>query len=466
MNKLTSRIDGWLLLLLFVLGIWWLLAGQTGTPAEEIEVLSASTRPADWVEALGSDDRIIRNYARSNILEVLPGDALESIAIEIFGNENPEAGVSGLWLLAHVDIPDRAEIAAQYLDHGNAEIRRSALTVLIEDPYPEAHDIICELTKDPDRLVQAEALRALAVIAKPEDLPIFLSYLSNTSAQVRHAAHEAIISMAEYTPGTISTLFGVAYGPNAAGVRQALVIIGEIGNPEALDGLFNYLENGSVAFISDAANAIAAIGGDEVRGRALNVYLNGESRQRSQVAKVLGAIGFSDAAPFLWSAVTDPGEEFWLRYNSMDALATCGSESMVEGIIDFLAEGDHDPRLVRTGIETLGGIGGDRVIELYDLIIAGDVDFGLNRQGGNPALLSVINGLGKNDNDEYRERLRELARTSDRENYEILIAITKSLGSIGVPEDIDLLIELEDGRPVMKGFVELALESIRERYPE
>lgn len=465
MTGIFKIFDGWLLLLLFILGFWWLIAGNTGTQASEIEELSQSTDPARWLEALTSSDRTIRDYARSNMIDVLPMDALEIIAVEIFETDDPDTTPAGLWLLTHVDIPGRSDIAAEYLDDENSENRKLALSVLIDSPNTETRERIIELTDDTDRAVQAEAINALAVLKNRDDLPVFISFLGYTNATVRNASHDAILEMAESVTETVPSLFGVAYGTDPSAAREALELIGEIGDQSALNGLFDFLEVGPVALLSDASNAIAAIGGDDVSDRALDLFLNGENRQRTQAAKVLGAMGNTSAAIFLWSVVIDRTEDFWLRYNSMNALATCGDESMVEDVLMFLTETDHDPRLVRIGIETLGGLGGDRVLELYDHIIAGDLDLGLNRQGGNPALLSVITGLGKMNNDESRERLRELARISDRENFELLIDIVKAFGEAGTSDDIDLLSELEEGKPVLSGFVDIAVESIRERYP-
>ena len=466
MDRISKHIDGWFVLMIIVLGVWWLIAGGTVTTASKIQELSGSTDPDVWIEALKSDDRTIRNYARDHMSEVLTPETLETVATDIFETGDLEMSDAGLWLLTQIDVPNRAEIATGYLEDDNADIRKTALEVLVETPYPEAHDRIVELTDDPDREVQTEALRALVALSNPDDLPIFISFLGYTNATVRNEAHDAILAIADSVPGVIPSLFDVANGPELSAAREALELLGQIGGDEAIDGLFDFLYYGSVALVSDGANAISAIGGDEVSARALDLYQNGENRQRTQAAKVLGAIGVSEAAPFLWSTVTDTSRDFWLRYNSMTALATCADESMVEDLLAFIAETDHDPRLTRAGIETLGGIGGDRVIELYDLIIAHEIDFDLGGYGGDPALLSVIAGLGKMDADRSRERLHDLAATTDPDNLEFLIEITKSLGNVGTSDDIEFLIELEKGKPVLSGFVDQAVDNIRSRHPE
>jgi HEAT repeat protein len=468
MIKFSKSIDGWFVIFIAGIGIWWLVAGGTPTTASEIEALSNSTDPAKWIEALKSDDRTLRNYARNNMANVLPSEALGDVATEILASGDLEMADAGLWMLTQSDVPNRGEIAATFLDNENADIRMTALDVLAESPIPEAHEKVRELTSDPDHGVQSSALKALAALGSPEDLSVFISFLGYSNASVRDAAHEAILTMANHMPlvQVIPALFDVANGSDLASAREAFEIIGQTGDPSALEELFGFLEHGSIGLLSDAAGAIAAIGGDEASSRAFGLFMNGDNRQRAQAAKVLGAIGNPDAAPDLWAAVTDESEDFWVRFNSMEALATCGDESMVEDILAFLAIPDHDMRLTRAGIEALGGLDGPRVIELYDRIIAGDINFELNEHGGDMALLSVIAGLGKMDKDESRARLRELALSSEQDNFELLIDITKAIGNVGVPDDIDFLIDLEQGKPVLSGFVDLAVESIRMRYPE
>ncbi|MCX6646794.1 MAG: HEAT repeat domain-containing protein [bacterium] len=468
MNKISRYIDGWLVIFIAIIGVWWLIAGGTPTTASEIEALSKSTDPAQWIEALKSDDRTLRNYARENMANVLPPEALGNIATDILESGDLEMSDAGLWILTQSDATNRGEIAATFLDNENADIRKTALQVLVGCPFPGVHDKIRELTQNPDREVQAVALQALAALGNSDDLNVFISFLGNTNASVRDAAHEAILKLSNYTsgPGIFFALFDVANGSDLAAAREAFELFGEIGDTDALDFLFNFLENGPIGLLSDAAGAIAAIGGEEARNRAYELFLNGDDHQRAQAAKVLGVIGNHDASAALWAAITDESEDFWVRYNSMEALATCGDESMVEEILTFLAIPDHDMRLTRAGIEALGGLDGARVIELYDHIIAGDIDFDLNSHGGDLSLLSVIAGLGKMDNDESRARLRELALASEQDNFELLIDITKAIGNVGVPDDIDFLIELEQGKPVLSGFVDSAIENIHKRYPE
>jgi len=466
MRKKHNPIDGWFLFFIIALGFWWVLAGGESTPASEIQRLQTSTDPEVWIRALGCEDREVRNYARENILETLPPESLEQIAVEASQSGIQSSRLAGLWLLSQVDAEGRGAIAAQYLYDQDSGVIEEALKVLAEDPVEGSRDRIIELINNSRNEVKATGLRALAAIENPEDTALFISNLGMSNSDVREAAKYGILRLAPVHPDIVTVLLGAARGDDLSAARESLGLLGQIGGEGALNGLFMFLEFGPIALASDAAGAIGEIGGQETAVRALDLYLNASGRIRAQAARVLEVIGLSEARDPLWATVQDESREFWLRHHSMEALATCGDESMVMEIVEWLSDPARDTRIVRIGIEALGGIGGDEVLDIYDLIIAGEVDFGLDYTGGQTALIAAVEGLGRMDTDESRERLRTLLETTDPESFDILIAIVQSLGSVGTREDIETLMKLEEGKPVLHTFVINAVTAIDKHYSE
>ncbi len=465
MSNLIKRIDPWFLTLIGVMVVWWLVAGGVQTPSSQINVLQNSSDPELWLDALGSGDRIIRNYARENLPDALPPESLESIAVQAVEDPDPDTRIAGLWILAHADIEGGGEIAARFLHDENKELIEAALDVLANDPVPEVHDRLVELTDDPEDDIQAASLRALVSYGDSDDLPVFISFLGKSNVSLIHAGRDGIIAIAPHTPGTITALMGTAYGSDLHAAREALGLIGEIGDTEILDGLFSFLEYGPVGLTSDAADAIGKIGGEAAGLSALDLYRTSTGRIRKQTARVLETIEVKEAQDDLWAVVQDRSEEFWLRYYSLEALSTCADESLVPEIIKYIENEEPDDRLVGIGIEAIGGIGGDDVISVYDAIIAGEIDFGLNRSGGEAALISVIKGLGRMDSDESRTRLRSIAESAEPDNFEILIELAKAFTKIGTREDVEILRELGKGKSIMQTPVDNAIAAIEERYP-
>jgi len=463
MKFFCRYIDPWLALMLLAIGAWWLIAGSTVTPSAQIEVLEAGASASDWLDALGSPSREVRRYAKEHVLDALPPDALGMVALEGARSDDRSERLAGLWLLGHVDVDGAGEIARQYLNDSNAEVIIAALDVLARDPVPDARTRIIDLAENSDSETKAASLRALGALGNPDDLPLFIANLGASSSEVRNATENAIIELADDNPIVVPELLAAAHSTDLAAARGALKILGKIGGQEALDGLFEFLEYGPVALTSDAATAIGEIGGDVARERALQIFITSDTRIRAQAARALGALGYREAAVYLWGAVRDEIEDFWVRYHSLGALATCGDEEMAGYVIDYLVHGEHDPRLVRMGLEALGGMDGENVLELFDSIIAGETDLDLNQSGGNTALVAVIAGLGRMNSDESRERLRSLLESTSRDHLEIIMSLIRAFGKVGTSEDIDLLSELPQEEPVLRSVVSEAIREIEIR---
>jgi HEAT repeat protein len=257
----------------------------------------------------------------------------------------------------------------------------------------------------------------------------------------------------------------VAWGSDVAASREALRLIGEFGGPEALEGLFYFLDSSLTGISSEAAIAIGRIDGQEAVDRALEIFRTGRNRSRAQAARALGELRAREAANDLLTAVLNGSEDIWVRYYALEALGWCGNEGMVPQIVSIMENPDSDPRLVRIGIEALGALGGETVLEIYDRIIAGDEHFNLDRTGGQTALVSCIAGLGKMNSDESRERLRSILKSAEEDNLDVIIGVIRALGNVGTPDDIGTIRALESEIPFLGEPSDEAIGSIGTRFP-
>ena len=463
MTTLKNRIDINLLVFLgFIIG-WIILAGGVRTPASEIADLQNNPDPEKWIEALTSDDRTVRNYAKSHILEVCSEETLGPIALQIAEYDDPAKQFAALWVLARADVPGRGILAARILEDENSPLLEPALAVLAEDPVLEARGILIALTEEMDFGIRAVALEALAAIANPDDLPIFLDYIGDPITEVREAAIEGVYILAPDSPDLTAELMSIVWGSEMPASREALRLLGDLGGPESLDALFVFLDSAISVLAAEAATAIGKIGGEEAIERALEMFRTARTRSRAQAARALGELNARVARDDLIAVVLDENKDIWLRYYSMEALATCGDESLIPDLLDLMNNPDTDQRLVRTGIEALGGIGGDRVLEIYDSIISGELDFGLDQMGGQTSLVSCVMGLGKMDSDSSRERLRSILENSESDNLDIIIGVIRALGNVGTSEDIPLILGTLTDKPVLSSPVGEAIESIEFR---
>ena len=466
MDRLRTRIDPNFLLVVVLLAIWWLISGGVKTPASEIAALQSGRDPAEWASALASPDRNVREYAREHIMEACPPESLGGLAIQAAQSDDPGRQAAGLWLLSQVDAPGRGAIAARFLDAQTTDLRRAALDVLAKDPSPEAHAALVRMVEDDNASIRVAAVVALSAIGSPADLEIFLDFLGNGDPVARQAAHKGILKIIQADPIATQRLLDITMGSDLTAAREAVGILGEVGGQPMLDRLLELLEYGPPGLSGDVAEAIGRIDGDEARTRALEIYRTGSTRARHGAARALESLRDTAAGPDLLTTALNPNEELWLRYYSLEALTTCGTPSLVPQVLLFLQDETNDQRLTKIALEALGGMGSDEVLETYDRVLAGDEDFGLNRDGSNGAKIAVVAGLGHMDTDASRERLRGLLERSNFQDADLNIQVVRSLGKVGTREDIPGLEDAKRGRMLLRTPVDEAIKAIEKRYPE
>ena len=427
--------------------LWIIFSLNIATPGSIIEKLENSNDPSIWISALQSDDRNIRKYSEDNIFHRTENDELGKLALKALESGDTRAVVSALWILSNVEIAGKGAAAVGYINHENPSVREMALSVLASEPVPEAREILIELTDEIDFASRSNALKALSELANPDDLPIFLKHIGDPIESVRLAAHDGIIAIAPECPDIVTLLLNIAWGPDFPSSREAIKLIGELGLSEALDELFYFLDATLTGISTEAAIAIGKIGGQKAINRALELFFTGTNRIRSQAAKTLGELHASEAADELLKAAMNRDEDIWVRYHSLEALGNCGDEKMIPLILSIMENPENDSRLVRMGIETLGALDGKSVLNIYDRIIARELDFGLDSAGGQTSLTSAIIGLGKMNSDESRERLRRIIRETTDNNLDVIIAVIRALGNVGTTDDLSLIHISEPTRP-------------------
>ncbi|HEX9746031.1 MAG TPA: hypothetical protein VGB30_11460 [bacterium] len=463
-SKLHKYIDMYVVAVVGILIVCAIYAGRTVTPGSMIEWLDKSQDLEFWVSSMTYPDRSVRNYASDNIVDKFPGDELGGIAIQMTSSDDPRERLIGLGLLGKTNLDNAGDYAINFLDSSDVKEINLALAILVNDPHPQVRERLLEILQGGESSLELNALKALGKLANPQDLSLYINYLPTPNVNLRDAASEALIRMAPFSDQVVPSLLGSAFGSNLTSKRAAIHVLGEIGDESSLDSLFSLLITGDPALATDVVKALGAIGGEETSRKAYDLFMSGDTRARRGAARVLGEIGVPEAAGDLWAAVEDRTNEIFLRLNSMVALARCGNQDIAVKILELLHDRSEDPRIVRSGIESLGGIQPDFLFDVYDSIIRGDEDFGLNQRGGNTALLSVAVGLGYVDSDESRSRLRSFLDDNSVDRLELLMGTVRSLGKVGTADDIAVLSAAKDELPLLTNVVDSAIREIESRY--
>jgi len=244
--------------------------------------------------------------------------------------------------------------------------------------------------------VHRAIVEALGDISAPEAVSALIQSLQDEDEYVRGRAVEALgrIGASEAVPSLIQTL-----QDKALWVREAAAeSLGVIGTPEAVPALLQALrdENGSV---------------------------------REAAAKSLGRIGTAESVTALCQVLQD--EILYVRLAATEALGKIGAVEVIPSLINMLRDGISLVRLA--AIEALGKIG---AVEAIPSLI------NMLRDGILSVRWAAAEALGKIG----APAIPALHEALQDESKDVREAVIWSLGIIGVPKSIPILLQvLRDG---------------------
>jgi HEAT repeat protein len=182
--------------------------------------------------------------------------------------------------------------------------------------------------KDPE--VQYRAAEALGDIGDEKSISPLITAMSRSEfSGVRWKAAEALSKIGYPAVGSLITLLQF---PSDDVRWQAAIVLGEIGNPDAVEPLITLMEDEDRYVRSRAAVALGLIGKPAVN-RLVEILSRGPVRARCGAAAALGRTKNVDAIEPLIIALTDPETE--VRVEAAAALAAIGKPA-TGSLIKFL----------------------------------------------------------------------------------------------------------------------------------
>lgn len=250
--------------------------------------------------------------------------------------------------------------------------------------------------KDTDMYVRIEAVKAFGKIGDPRAVGPLIELIVDCSigADARNKLTEYIVvALGRIGEPALAPLLAIVDDKKAGGFYRATAImaIGNIGNPRAIDPLVTVLKNKELFCYEEAAIALGKIGGEAFEP-LMAVYNNSNSDLdlRTSVLKALGEMKDARVRDVLLTAIRDENEhirhyaaeslgklkypefteplisllkdkERWVRVAAAEALGKIGNINAVEPLI--FAVKDPCERVRMAIIEALGMIGDKRAIE-------------------------------------------------------------------------------------------------------
>ncbi|AEA47472.1 HEAT repeat domain-containing protein [Archaeoglobus veneficus] len=246
------------------------------------------------IDALEDEAPEVRRAA-AMALGMLGNSAAVDALVERLKDENVEVRKAALEALADMEIADEVDEIAEALKDSDARVRELAAIVL-EKGGEAAVDYLLEAMKDPVRDVRIAAIQAL------------MGCLSRVpparSEAVRKKISEGLTEVKDIADVIIDVLDKTE---NAAIRKNAIWLLGQLGDPKGLPQLLKALEFGKAEERRLAATSLVKMGSKAVEP-LLDMIRHNDEEIRRLVCWILGEIGDIRAKEHLNLALEDPSD--------------------------------------------------------------------------------------------------------------------------------------------------------------
>jgi HEAT repeat protein len=273
---------------------------------------------------------------------------------------------------------------------------------------------------DEDHNVRRDAAVVLGELGDPRAVEPLIAALRNKDWEMLQVAVEALVKIGRPTVGPLIA----ALGDEDSYVRQAAAVaLGAIGDPRAVEPLSAALRDGNSYVRRAAAEALGRLGGPHAVGPLIAALRDEDERIREAAAEALGRLGDPRAVGPLIAALRD--EDSYVRREATEALVKIDGPA-VEPLIAALR--DEDERIREAAAEALGRLGDPRAVG--PLIAAlRDEDSDVRQAAaealvkiGGPAVEPLSAALGDEDRDVRRVAAGALGAIGDPRAVEPLSA--------------------------------------------
>ena len=308
-----------------------------------------------------------RNYSPSLLLELLqqPGVAKPAV-LDIIGAQKQRFQLRDLLNAAYLQDPN--EKAALFRIAGDL-VDPSSVDELIarvegKDPIARTH-IIALLSrfdttkvrtalqatlKDPNKLVRAAALRAIASGSGQIDPAHVAPLLRDPELDVQNPAIELLCRSKH--PDTVRHLVAVLKDESEYARRAAVEVLNVVGDESSVKYLLNSIRDDDWWVRSRAADALGKIGGPNVISAALALVSDKDEEIRRTAIEILNQTKDERAVQYLIEATKDT--DWWVSERAVDALGEVSSKKAVPRLLEMLKS---NPKSIPSVVRALGKIG-------------------------------------------------------------------------------------------------------------
>jgi len=235
--------------------------------------------------------------------------------------------------------------------------RLHIINILSKFPKPEVSRALQQQLKDPNKLIRAATLAALARMSGPFDMELLCNLLLDPEIDVQNKAIDAVIRAND--PDTIKYLIPVLKNENENARRAAVEVLNEVGDAKSVKELLEAVSDDDWWVRSRAADALGKIGGPKVVDAVLHLVGDQDEDIRRTAVEILNQTKDDRAVGHLIDATKD--KDWWVSERAVDALAEIGSKRAVPRLLEML---ENTPaRSLPVVVRALGRLGDYKVID-------------------------------------------------------------------------------------------------------
>jgi HEAT repeat protein len=397
------------------------------------------------IEALKDDNPQVRSFAALALGEIRDKKAMKPL-LEILADPSPKVRMNVAYSLGEIGAVEAVEPLIKLLKDEDGEVVRMTVIALGLLKDPRATEPICKVMDRDDANVRHEdnpniryeALIALGEIGDPRAVDTLVDLLADKELGPSTANILGNFK-SEYVFGKVTKKL---HNSNPTVRTNAIAVFEYNQDPAAVPLLIKMLDDKSPEVRREAAFALGFFKEPEEVAQIEQPLINALGDNKSQVqetaARSLGRIGSKEAIPSLEGLLQDKDEN--LQIAAIEALGNLGKIGNPEVVDSLIPTLEDEDWLVReTIVNSLVEIGDSRAVDSL-ISLLGDESYRVRK--------SAAEGLGKLGTRRAAEPLLKALET-ERER-DVRVSEVQALGILGGPEAIQGLIRISTDRDEYK----------------
>ncbi len=204
--------------------------------------------------------------------------------------------------------------------------------------------------RDPNKMVRAAALSALATRGKNVNIAAVAKLLQDPDLDVQNKAVDMMIQIDH--PDTVKYLTEALKDESEYSRRAAVEILNEVGSVDSVKELFAAIKDDDWWVRSRAGDALAEIGGPKVIDAVVSLIGDEDEEIRRTAIEILNTAKDERAVDHLIKATDDT--DWWVRERAIDALSQIGSPKALPKLEAMLGQNPKTDTVIIRALSKIG----------------------------------------------------------------------------------------------------------------